>query len=254
MERYIQPILKNNKCFILAYDHGFVHGGSDFNNKNCDINFIFDLALQGGFTGIVLHKGLAEYFRDSKYFNKVPLIVKLNSSTSLPINTQIDTAKLCSVIYAKKLGAVAVGYTIYLGSENENKMFEEFSDIQEQAHALNMGAIAWIYPKEKKNILETNQKNDFITQYATRIGLELGADMIKIKNNATKEGLKRAIELAKPVKVVLAGGEKIDDKQFLEITKQFIDIGGSGLIVGRNIWQRNNAVEFSKQIKQIILE
>lgn len=254
MDKYIKPILKHDKCFILAYDHGFVHGGSDFNDQNYDINFIFDLAVKGGFTGIVLHKGLAEYFRDSEYFNKVPLIIKLNSNTCLPTNVNRDTAKLCSVSYAKKLGAVAVGYTIYLGSENENKMFEEFSDIQEQAHLLNMGAIAWIYPQEKKDILETNQKNDVMTQYFARVGLELGADMIKIKNNATKEGLKRAIELAKPVKVVLAGGEKIDDKQFLEITKQFIDIGGSGLIVGRNIWQRNNAVEFSKQIKQIILE
>jgi len=65
--------------------------------------------------------------------------------------------------------------------------------------------------------------------------LELGADMIKIKNNATKDGLKRAIELAKPVRVALAGGEIINSQQFLDITKQFMDIGGCGLVVGRNI-------------------
>jgi len=142
MEKYLKPILKNGKCFILTCDQAFIHGPSDFNEFNQDIFNIFDLAVKGGFTGLVLHKGLAEQFKDSKYYGKVPLIIKLNSNTFLPKEKDPDTARLCSVAYAKKLGAVAVGYTVYLGSENENRMFEEFSKIQEEAHNLNMAVIA----------------------------------------------------------------------------------------------------------------
>ncbi len=249
MEKYIKTILRDGKCFILTYDQGFTHGSVDFNNINQDMNYIFDLAVNGGFTGIVLHKGLAEYFKDSKYFSKIPLIIKLNSNTSLPKDGEAETAKICSVAYAKKLGAVAVGYTIYLGSEKENQMFEEFSRIQEEAHKMNMGVIAWMYIRGKHTV---KQPSDLMTQYAARIGLELGADMIKIKYGETIEGLKKAINFASPVKVGISGGELVDSEQFLEHVKNVMKIGGCGFLIGRNIWQREHALEFAKKMKDVI--
>lgn len=232
MEKYIKPILKNGKCFILTCDHGFTHGPTDFDNMSQDINYIFELAVKGGFTGFAIHKGLAEHFKESKYFNKVPLIIKLNSNTFLSKEGETGTANLCSVSYAKKLGAVAVGYTIYLGSEKENLMFEEFSRIQEEAHLMGLGVIAWIYVKGKNAV---QQPSDLMTQYATRIGLELGADMVKIKYGETLEGFKKAVEIAKPIKVGISGGELISDALFLDHVKSIMSVGGSGLLIGRNI-------------------
>jgi len=249
MEKYIKPILKDGKCFVLTYDQGFVHGVSDFNEINQDINYIFELAIKGGFTGLVLHKGIAEYFRESKYFSKIPLIIKLNSNTILPKEGDPDTARICSVAYAKKLGAVAVGYTIYLGAEGENEMFEEFSAIQEEARALNMGVIAWIYIRGKNVV---GQPSDLLTQYATRVGLELGADMVKVKYGETCEGFEKAVNFAKPMKVGVSGEHLIDEDAFLENTREIMSAGGCGLLVGRNIWQRPDALEFTKKVRDII--
>ncbi len=85
--------LKNGKGLLLAYDQGFEHGPStDFNEKNIDPNYVLDIAVKGQFTGVVLHKGIAE-----KYYNsKIPLIIKLNGKTSLPKGEPISS-QVCSV-------------------------------------------------------------------------------------------------------------------------------------------------------------
>src|ERR1700745_99735 len=166
--------LRNGKGLLLAYDQGFEHGPStDFNEKNIDPNYILDIAGKGQFTGVDLHKGIAE-----KYYNgKVPLIIKLTGKTRVskgePISSQV-----CSVEEALSLGAKGVGYTIYLGSAHENIMLQEFGEIQEDAHEEGMPAIAWIYPRGEA------VKNDIapeIVSYAARAGLEIGADAGKIK-------------------------------------------------------------------------
>src|SRR5438128_192228 len=60
--------LKNGKGLLLAYDQGFEHGPStDFNEKNIDPNYVLDIAVKGQFTGVVLHKGIAEKYYNSKY-------------------------------------------------------------------------------------------------------------------------------------------------------------------------------------------
>jgi len=80
--------LRDGKGMLLAYDQGFEHGPSaDFNDKNIDPNYILDIAAKGDFTGLVLHKGIAEKY----YTGKVPLIVKLNGKTSLPKGEPVST-------------------------------------------------------------------------------------------------------------------------------------------------------------------
>ena len=113
--------LRDGKGMLLAYDQGFEHGPSaDFNDKNIDPNYILDIAAKGDFTGLVLHKGIAEKY----YTGKIPLIVKLNGKTNLPKGEPVST-QVCSVEEAVSLGAKGVGYTIYLGSAHESLMLQE---------------------------------------------------------------------------------------------------------------------------------
>ncbi|MGC8651199.1 MAG: class I fructose-bisphosphate aldolase [Minisyncoccia bacterium] len=250
MKNYLTPFLKNNKAMFLAYDHGFEHGPKDLINKSFDPNYILDLAVQGGFTGIILQKGIAEkYYFNTKYQKKIPLIIKINGKTNLKTDEEPYSPINCSVNYAKKLGAQGVGYTIYLGSEYENKMFEDFGKIQEEAHQLNMAAIAWIYPRGKAILKENDSE---IIKYASRIGLELGADLIKIKYPDNDEVLKEIVKFSGKTKVVLSGGEKDTEEEFLAKVKKVMERGFIGIAVGRNVWQRENALEISEKIKQII--
>jgi class I fructose-bisphosphate aldolase len=249
---YLQPFLKKGKAMFLAYDHGFEHGPKDLKGKSFDPEYILDLAVKGGYTGIILQKGIAEkYYTGTKYQKQVPLILKINGKTNLRPQEEPFSTINCRVEYAKKLGAQAVGYTIYLGSEWEGKMFEDFGKIQEEAHSLGLAAIAWIYPRGKAVLNKTSSE---ITQYAARVGLELGADLIKIKYPGSEEAMRETVRLAGKTKVVLSGGPKQSEEEFLAIVQKVMRAGASGVAIGRNVWQRDEALAITEKIKQIIFQ
>jgi class I fructose-bisphosphate aldolase len=252
MKDYLKPFLKKGKAMFLAYDHGFEHGPKDLIEKSLDPEYILDLAVKGGYTGIILQKGIAEkYYTGTKYQRQIPLILKINGKTNLRLQEEPYSAINCRVEYAKKLGAQAVGYTIYLGSEWEAKMFEDFGKIQEEAHSLGLAAIAWIYPRGKAVLNETSSE---ITQYAARIGLELGADLIKIKYPGSEDAMKQVVHAAGKTKVVLSGGPKIEEGMFLNEIQKVIRAGVIGVAVGRNVFERENSLEITEKIKKIIFE
>jgi len=252
MKDLLKPFLKNGKAMFLAYDHGFEHGPKDLIGKSLGPEYILDLAVKGGYTGIILQKGIAEkYYIGTKYQEQIPLILKINGKTNLHPQEEPYSAINCSVEYAKKLGAQAIGYTIYLGSDYENKMFEDFGRIQEQAHQQEMAVIAWFYPRGKAVLNETSPE---ITQYAARIGLELGADLIKIKYPGSEETMREVVKAAGKTKVVLSGGLKIEEEAFLDEIQKIIKAGAIGVAVGRNVWQRVEALAITEKIKQIIFQ
>jgi class I fructose-bisphosphate aldolase len=247
---FLAPLLRNEKAFFLAYDHGFEHGAEDFNAKNYDPNYILDLAVKGHFTAVILQKGLAEkYYYNSPYSTQIPLIVKLNGKTDIVKTVEPYSSQNCSVKYAKMLGAKGVGYTIYLGSEFETEMLETFGQIQEEAHNLNMAAIAWIYPRGKNVLLP--ESPDMI-KYAARLGLELGADMVKLKYSGDKKSFSEAVKLAGKTKIVLSGGRKELREDFYKTVKDVMAAGGTGVAVGRNVWQDDKPVEMTGELSKII--
>jgi len=249
---FLEPFLYKGKALFLAYDHGFEHGPKDLIGKSLDPEYILDLAVKGGYTGIILQKGIAEkYYTDTKYQKAVPLILKINGKTNISQTTDPYSSINCSVDYAKKLGAKAVGYTIYLGSKYERKMLADFGKIQEQAHQLKMAAIAWIYPRGSAVEDETSSE---MTAYAARVGLELGADMIKIKYSGSEETFRKAVQSAGETKVVLSGGLKIEEEAFLDEIQRVMNVGAIGVAVGRNVWQRDEALAITKKIRQIIFQ
>ena len=249
---FLQPFLYKERALFLAYDHGFEHGPKDLIGKSIDPEYILDLAIKGEYTGIVLQKGIAEkYYTDTRYQRSVPLILKINGKTNIPQTADPYSSMNCSVEYAKRLGAKAVGYTIYLGSKQEEKMLADFGKIQEQAHQLKMAAIAWIYPRGSAVEDETSPE---ITAYAARIGLELGADMIKIKYSGSEETFRKAVQSAGKTKVVLSGGSKIGEEEFLNIVESVIKAGATGIAVGRNVFQHQDPLAITEKIKKIVFD
>jgi len=236
---------------FLAYDQGLEHGPEDFDldDKNFDPNFILDIAVKGGFNAIIFQKGLAEkYYTGSPYQEKIPLIIKLNGKTNL-YKGEVYSPLECGVEEALKLGAAAVGYTIYPGSEYETKMIEEFGRVVREAHEKSVPAIAWVYPRGKD--IKDDTARDIVA-YAARMALELGADIAKIKYSGSMENFKWAVECAGKTKVVLSGGPKVSDEEFLEIVKNVMTAGAMGVAVGRNVWQNGDPIGFALKIKQII--
>ena len=240
------PFLKDGKSVLLAYDQGLEHGPSaDFNEKNVDPAMIMETASKGKFNGVVFQKGIAERFYDGK----VPLIVKLNGKSSLPKGEPISR-QVCSVEQAVSLGAKGVGYTIYLGSSFEAKMLSEFGEIQEEAHEKGIPAIAWIYPRGAAVQNDTSKE---IVAYAARVGLELGADAVKIKYTGDSASFSWAVKAAAGVRVFMSGGPKAPtDEDFIRQVKGVMQAGGTGVAVGRNVWQNQDPLVMAEKLRSAV--
>ena len=169
---------------FLAYDQGLEHGPEDFrrNPEAASPRFILELARDQDYTAVVLQQGTALATRD--VCPDVPRLIKLNGKAGLAKGEPYSPL-LCPVDYAvKTLRAVAVGYTIYAGSEHEARMFAEFAGVVRDAQALGVPTVAWVYPRGKAI---ANDAAPEIVAYAARIAYELGADIAKVKWSGSVE-------------------------------------------------------------------
>ena len=245
------PITRDGKALILAYDHGLEHGPVDFepNPETMDPEVVFDVATHDAVTALAVQKGVAEAYYPS-YEDDVTLLAKLNGTSNLWMG-EPDSAVNWSADYAAELGADAVGFTVYGGSNNEVEMVEEFRDAQERARDHDMGVVMWSYPRGQG--LKNDTSPDTIA-YAARLALELGADIAKVKYPGSREAMEQAVDIAGPTKVVMSGGSKTDDRAFLETVKSSMDAGGRGLAVGRNVFQRENPTGILDALEAVIFE
>lgn len=240
-------LFRDGKAMFLAYDQGLEHGPKDFNEKNYDPCYIIDIALRNKFTGLILHKGIAEKY--SEHFSgKVPLIVKVNGKDNIA-KTEPFSPVVCSVDHAVKLGADAVGYTLYVGSPLESKAMEDFREIQERARDYGLPVIGWMYPRGQ---YVPNDTDPTVVAYGARVGMELGADVLKVKYTGSEDSFRRVVQMAGRAKVVCAGGLKAEPKTFLQQTRSILDAGASGVAVGRNVWQSDDPDRVARALEELI--
>ncbi len=245
----IDKLFREDRTMMLAYDHGLEHGPIDFNADDVDPEYVIYIAVNGGYNAFICQKGIAEKYHEN-YRKKIPLIIKLNGKSNIPRIFPISR-QLCSVKKAVDLGADAVGYTVYVGSPLEPKIFENFGKIQEEAHDYGLPVVAWMYPRGR---FVSNETSTSMLSYAARIGLELGADILKIKYNGKKEDFKWVVKCAGKAKVAVAGGSKLPDIDLLKRVKDMMKTGISGMAIGRNIWQHKNPMKMTAAVKSIIFE
>ncbi len=266
----------NGMALILPIDHGLEHGPRDFfaNPESIDPAYQLRLAKEGGFSAIVFHIGLAEkYMRE--FAGEVPLVLKLNGKTSIPPDIHAFSPQTASVEDAVRLGADAVGYTLYVGSPAQDKDFIQFAKIREDAQRFGMPLIVWAYPRGEAIEAKGGRDSLYAVDYAARVSNELGADMVKINIPGydeersqlypepykslqlnTKEALEKAIKSAGRTMVLVSGGEKLGDEELLEKVRTSFEAGATGLVFGRNLWQRpfKSALEIAERIKKLMME
>lgn len=241
-------ILRKGHGMFLAYDQGMEHGPTDFNDKNVDPSYIINIAKKGGFSALIFQKGIAEKYRAEIKKSKVPLIVKLNGKTSLVKGEPVSKA-ICSIKEAVGLGAVAVGYTIYIGSEFEEVMLSEAGEIIEEAHSRGLAVVVWIYPRGKS--IKGKNKRELLA-YSARVGLEIGADIAKLYSTGVKKDIEWAVESAGKCKIVVAGGKKKSVDGLLKEVKDAIAVGCAGIAIGRNVWQSKKPLDVARKLREVI--
>ncbi len=243
-------IEKNGRVLLLAYDQGFEHGPVDFDERNVDPAYVMKIAESGLFTGVIFQEGVA-----ARYYNHrsgVPLIVKLNGASSYSKEEEPYSPLLCTVDKAIELGAKGVGYTIYVGSEHEAKMMQEFSFIEDEAHKKGLIVIAWMYPRGKKVLGKEKIKET--VAYAARLGMELNADYVKTYYTGDAESFAWVVKSAGKTGVLSQGGTKTNWLELEAEAKGVMKAGAKGLAVGRNVWQADDPLEVARKLNEIVFE
>jgi class I fructose-bisphosphate aldolase len=170
---------------ILPVDQGIEHSaGASFapNPVMFDPEGIINLAIEGGTNAVASTFGvLASLSR--KYAHRIPFVVKLNHNEMLSYPNTYDQIMYGTVEEAWNLGAVAVGATIYFGSDESNRQIQEVAAAFERAHELGMATILWCYlrnPGFKKDGTDYHTAADLSSQ-ANHLGVTIQADIIKQK-------------------------------------------------------------------------
>jgi len=170
---------------ILPVDQGIEHSaGASFapNPQYFDPANIVKLAIEGGCNAVASTFGvLGSVAR--KYAHKIPFIVKINHNELLTVPNKFDQVLFGTVKEAHNLGAVAVGATIYFGSEESTRQIVEISHAFAQAHELGMGTVLWCYLRNSKFKTPEGDMHSAadLTSQANHLGVTIEADIIKQK-------------------------------------------------------------------------
>lgn len=270
LENYSTITGNSGRLMLFAGDQKVEHLNDDFYGKgihpdDSDPEHLFRIAAQGKIGVFATQLGLiARYGMD---YPDVPYLVKLNSKTNLvktsqadPFSQQwLDVKQVVDFRDSSGLKILAVGYTLYPGSEHEAEMFHQAAQVIYNAHQYGLVTILWMYPRGKA---VREEKDPHLIAGATGVAACLGADFAKV-NYPKKEGLesreifKEAILSAGRTRVVCAGGASDDAAAFLQRLYDQIHVSGAaGNATGRNIHQRSleEAIRMCNAIYAVTVE
>ena len=218
---------------ILPVDQGIEHSaGASFapNPIYFDGENIVRLAIEGGCNAVASTFGvLGSVAR--RYAHRIPFICKLNHNELLTYPNVFDQVMFGNVQQAFELGAVAVGATIYFGSEQSTRQLQEVSEAFHEAHELGMATVLWCYlrnPAFNQNGVDYHLAAD-LTGQANHLGVTIEADIIKQKLPETNGGY-TALKFGKTSPLVY---EKLTSDHPIDLTRyQVLNCyaGRSGLI------------------------
>lgn len=266
----------NGTVLLLPIDQGLEHGPRDFfaNPESVSPLFQLRLAQEGGYSGIVFHIGLAQKYM-GEFAGEVPLVLKVNGKTDIPSDEHAFSPQTAAVEEAVRLGADAIGYTLYVGSPAQDRDLAQFQRVREEADRYGMPVIVWAYPRGEAVEAKGGRDSLYAIDYAARVAQELGAEVVKLNmpqigaagaekapepypslRLSEEEAVRKVVQSAGRTLVLFSGGEMLGDEELLAKAHLCFEAGATGLIFGRNIWQRPHAeaLKITQQIKDIARE
>jgi fructose-bisphosphate aldolase, class I len=262
--------LGNGTAMLLPYDHGLEHGPQDFfaNPQAADPRYIIRLAEEAGFNGIAMQIGMAERFT-SCFSGEVPLVLKLNGKTNIPHDDSPVSPVNATVEDAVRLGAEAVGYTLYVGSPGQVSDLVQLRQVRQDAMRFGMPLIIWAYPRGSAIDAKGGRDSLYAIDYAARTASELGADVVKINfpklgsgpagsqypdGWSAQDAMNQIVRSATGSLVLCSGGAMDSAEAVLEKARVTMEAGGTGIIFGRNMWQRDHAdgLRFAARLRELL--
>ncbi|MCF7819985.1 MAG: aldolase [Candidatus Pacebacteria bacterium] len=258
----------SGRLMLFAGDQKVEHLNDDFVGKDIHPDdsaprHLFEIASQSHVGVLASQFGLISAY--AREYPKIPYLVKLNSKTNLfetdnPISLAWHSVnEVVELKEANDLNIVGVGYTIYIGSENETAMLSEAAQIISQAHQAGLLAVIWMYPRGPQI---KNDEDIHLIAGGAGVAACLGADFVKVKypySSKAKnvpESFQEVSSAAGKTGVLCVGGSSKDPEKLLETIEQQIKVSKTrGVAIGRNIHQKSlpEAIRLANAISAITL-
>lgn len=244
MERIFNRL--TGRTIIVPLDHGVTVGPID---GLVDMRETVNAIAEGGVDAVLMHKGLVRCgHREGG--KDVGLIVHLSSSTSMS-PTPNAKSLTASVEDAIKHGADGVSVHVNLGDETEREMLADLGKVATLAGDWGIPLLAMMYARGPKI---QNQFDATVVAHCARVAVELGADVVKVPYTGDMDSFSRVVD-STCVPVVIAGGPKMDStREFIQMVHDSVRAGGSGLSVGRNIFQHRRTPQLVKALRGVVHE
>ncbi len=215
---------------------------------------------------------MAEKYHQA-FAGKVPLVLKINGKTNIPNDDDAFSSLTSSVEDAVRLGADAVGYTLYVGSPAQDVDIAQCNEVRRDCDRYGMPLIIWAYPRGAAIKAKGGIDSLYAVDYAARVACEVGANIIKLNvpvwdaASADKlpkpyntlelselDGLRKVVKSAGRSLVLVSGGSKLSDDDTVHKAQLALEAGCVGLIFGRNMWQRDwdDALQVSGRIRELL--
>jgi class I fructose-bisphosphate aldolase len=174
---------------------------------------------------------------------------------------------------AVRLGALAVGYTLYVGSPRQDDDFLQFEEVRREAERLGMPVIVWAYPRGSAIEAKGGKESPYAVEYAARAAMEVGADVVKVNipkydvkkaerypapyreiGRDAREAMSRVVKNVGRTLVIASGGSRLSAEEAVAQAKLALEAGCAGLIFGRNVWQRPYAegLEVARELIKVV--
>ena len=235
ISRIINPT--DGKAVMLAVDHGYFLGPTEKLEvpsktirpilKYCD--------------SLMLTRGVLRTSVDARF--SIPVVLRVSGGSSI-IGSDLSNEKITtSVKEAIRLNVSALAMSIFVGAKHEHDSLVSLGNLINEAEEYGIPVLA--VTAVGKELVKRDAR---YLSLACRIAAEFGAHMVK---TYYCEDFEKVVESC-PVPVIIAGGPKLAEKEALELTKNALDAGASGVDMGRNIWQSDHPVPMIRAVRSIV--
>ena len=246
----------DGRAVILPIDDGLISGPGA---RLSDLPALFSVIGSSPPDGILLFAGVLT--RHWSAIGPVAAIVNVTASTTLATHTR---KVLCTdVESAVAAGADLVAVHVNVTSRHERNMLRTLSTVVRKAEVLGVPVFAIMYPRREGDEDDDNyqewreaepERYSQLVAHAARIGMELGADVVKTPYTGSPETFARVVEAIHPVPIVIAGGSLCSEFAAVSAARGAVAAGARGVSFGRNVFERDDPARMLQLLHSAVHE
>jgi len=226
---------RSGKTVMLAFDHGYFQGPTT-GLERVDITI---KPLIPSADALMLTRGILRSVIDPSHTNAV--VMRASGGPSI-LKELSDERIAVDIEDALRMNVSAVAVQVFIGGANETQTVNNMTRLVDMGMRYGMPVLG-------VTAVGTELVRD--ARYiglATRILAELGVSIVK---TYFVPGFEQ-VAAACPVPIVIAGGKKLPEKDALQMARDAINQGASGVDMGRNIFQSESPVAMIGAVRKVV--